>query len=63
MKMYQFVMHCGDMNVGLTLSESKVRWDYSLTNTDKDAILNLPVNGTYLGETSTGRPFAVRRLS
>ena len=51
------------MNVGLTLSESKVRWDYSLTNADKDAIMTLPVNGTYMGECKSGKPFAVRRLS
>ena len=69
MKMYQFVCNCGDMNVSLTISEVKIRSDYSMNDEDKDEILALksqvalPLKGTYLGSFTDGKPFAVRRLS
>ena len=62
MKMFQIVCHCDDGNFGLTISESEIRWDCGITVEDKEAILALKPQHTFLSAFKSGRPYAVRRL-
>lgn len=62
MKMFQIVCHCGDGNYSLTISESDVRCDYSITTQDKESILALQPHDTFMSTFISGKPYAVRRL-
>jgi len=62
MKNFQIICHCGDGNYSLTISESDVRRDNSLRIEDKESILALKPQGTFLSSFNDGKPYAVRRL-
>jgi len=63
MKMFQIVCHCGDGNYGLTISEDDIRWDCGITAEDKESILALKPQRTFLTTFKSGKPYVVRRLS
>lgn len=63
MKMFQIICHCGDGNYSLIISESEIRWDCGITTEDKESILVLKPQRTFLSTFKSGKPYVVRRLS
>ena len=62
MKMFQIICHCGDGNFSLTISESEICFDSSITAQDKESILALNPYEAFTGSFISGKPYTIQRL-